>query len=356
VHDLVVLPVGPLAVLHRFDGGRATPLCELGPWCEESTAWKTTLHRVSASGRRVASLFANRLVTRELLEGAVAIIDERPAPEGRIHDLRFHGERLFVAGWFELEGARTAVLEALASECTYVPLPMPEQAAWKHVDVLVSADDRLIAVDDLVRPRWLYDWSFSPPPTLGTVAELVLESPNAWVVAAARVGRHLCVLEHSAHEGGRNWAIGIFDSADLALRRGYLTVRDELGSGSKPHARTEFVCVRGNLLPANSIASDGTRLWVAAERHGIGVVDLSTLAHAGPIDESMSWSARYRTLDRRRLPSFRYHAPPPRRYVVDVATVPAHAGCFALLADSDEGLPSEFAWYSAELGLAEKLE
>ena len=139
---------------------------------------------------------------------------------------RFHGERLFLAGWFEVDGVATAAIEALASHHAYAALPMPAAAAWKHVDVLVSADDRLIAVDDLVRPRWLYDWSFAPSPTLGTVAELVLESPNARVVAATRVGRHLCVLEHSVHQGGWNWAIGIFDTADLALRREYLTVHD----------------------------------------------------------------------------------------------------------------------------------
>jgi hypothetical protein len=323
--SLVALPVGAAAVLHRAHLGEVEPLAELGPW-------QGAIHRISESGTRVASLIGEQLVEREVDGDSLVNARERKAPKGRRFDLAYHGERLFLAGLFEHGPREVPLLEALPNGDDYEALPVPEDADWKWVDALVPYGERLIAVDDLIWPRFLYDYVFEPMPTVRRVAELVTVLP-AWRVASAAIcGGWLCVLERDSRNGEASSRIGLYDPEDLVIRREYAA----LIGGRRRDSRSN-----GALRPAFTVAGDADHLWVASGRHGIGAARLRGSRPVSPLTERADV---FSTLARRAVPSLAYRHATSGLPVVDLATVPGQLGCFALLSESDASPPTSFEW------------
>jgi hypothetical protein len=193
-------------------------------------------------------------------------------PEGyQAECLLFHRQVLFVGG-----NCGTEVIGAFdfaAPEPRWVPLAVPEQLRQhgKRIDDLLLDGDWLIAVDNVVFPKYLIRYSVSDPrePMLTDAREIVAHGTYEHIQSGAIGTDWLVLLSTSFGMRGGYSYLSLLGRADLS----------EYGCLHAP-ARDDFTRQYSGTDPAtartwNGVAFLGNVLLVAAGHDGVGVLDLA---------------------------------------------------------------------------------
>jgi hypothetical protein len=199
-----------------------------------------------------------------------------PLPEGaRPRALVFHRGVLYVGG-----GAGREILglfDLTEASPRWVPLDVPAEVLkyGKRVDDLVMDGDRLIAVDNVILPRWLlvYDAAAPRRPRLVRQQELAAHGTYEHVFAASLGPHLLALLSGSVGEGGQGQHVGLLDRH---------TLQECVALGVHHRWRD-----RGTEAEAPSwydVAWSGNVLLLAAGRHGLGILPVSEPAQAANPD------------------------------------------------------------------------
>ena len=124
----------------------------------------------------------------------------------------------------------------------------------KNIDELIIDDKRLIAVDNLVFPKWIltYDISVPEKPYMMDTIEIPAHGPYEKILDAALGNNWLALLSHTVGRNGSFMHLGIYDKVSLIEYYSFPTE-----------------------LPWRSITFLNDKLLIASGGKGIGVLDLS---------------------------------------------------------------------------------
>jgi hypothetical protein len=154
-------------------------------------------------------------------------------------------------------------------------LPIPEHVTTfgKGIDGFAVHEGMLIAVDDIVLPRYLIRYDVRDPraPVLVEARHLPHHSSAERIRAVASDGGAMVLLSSSANRGRMSQHVALYDLASLEERAVLHT--EQRGSWRRAGARP---------IDFTSVALTGDTLWIAARADGIGVLDVQEWrAHRG---------------------------------------------------------------------------
>ena len=154
---------------------------------------------VDARGKGVSVL---RRVEGELRREAVF-----EAPRGmRVHALAARGDALYLGGHVQRGGHRESLWVRDLRSGTLTPVPLPEETyPGKAIDALLVDGDRLIAVDDIVYPKWHFVYHIGDPlaPRVKGSVELPGHYSYEQVLSAALCGDAVATLSAGVGRVGR---------------------------------------------------------------------------------------------------------------------------------------------------------
>ena len=198
-------------------------------------------------------------------EGGFALL---AMPEGYAAGcLLFHRQVLFVGGncGKEILGS----FDFAAPEPKWTPLDVPEQFQryGKRIDDLLLDGDWLIAVDDIVSPKYLLRYDVADPraPVLRNVREIPYHSSYETIHSAALGTDWIALFSSTMNHGWHGIHIAFLDRK-LLQEYGAITATVS-GSyrGDEPKRAWRHVAFHGNTL------------LVAAGADGVGILDLNSL-------------------------------------------------------------------------------
>lgn len=183
--------------------------------------------------------------------------------------LRFHRQVLFVGGNCGQEVLGT--FDFAAPEPRWAPLAVPPQFRQhgKRIDDLLLDGDRLIAVDDIVFPKYLLRYDVSDPrnPWLIDVADLPYHSSYERIHSAALGLDWVALFSTTANHGWRGIHIALLGRTELQERAVLSATTNPPFGGTDDVERRDW---RG-------VAFHGNTLLVAAGRDGVGVLNLDQM-------------------------------------------------------------------------------
>jgi hypothetical protein len=201
----------------------------------------------------------------------------------RVQALAFHRQVLYVGGhatcWVTRDGGFFqgkeifGLFDLRTDAPPWTPVPLPEevqgQGADKSIDEFLFDGDRLIAVDDIVWPKWLllYDVRVPEAPALEAVHRIPNHGVYETIHSGALGRRWLALLSSSGPDIHRVPSVSLLD------RRTFF----EYGSFPGVERPEEVWRTEAPVRTWHSIALRGDRLLIAAGADGIGALDLSSL-------------------------------------------------------------------------------
>ncbi len=284
--DVVAVPLDPYwEIVRVHEGGDLEPLTAL-PVAREAEV------RRDDDGRWWALDHDARVIEGFALDGdGVRSLGRWPLPDLLTpKDVAARGDRLFVSGswdWmrsdFAREGPCVHVTSAIAPgapwtalECGY---PERHYALEKAIDALVVDGNRLVAIDDVVLPKYLYTYDLAGEGVpVWTYAAVFKTGLNEEVVpGAAKGSRWIAVATRSVR-------MESFARSVLLLARETLDLCANLGEG-KGWPRRDPDSGRQRSLKEmqadfewRSIAFVGDVLGVADDVRGLGLIDVRDLS------------------------------------------------------------------------------
>jgi hypothetical protein len=203
--------------------------------------------------------------------GAIRLHGETPAAEGvhlpgghSIHAVALRDEVIYVGssgsteilGLIDLRGSR---------RWTSVEVPSRFRYRGKGVDGIALRGNRLVAVDDIVIPRYLFVYDISEPraPRFVEACEFPWGLTGESVVSVASDGPWMAVLSHYANHGFAGSHIALVSLETLRWSASLVVERPS----SLRH-------IGGHPRELSAVALSGTRLLLAAAADGIGSVDV----------------------------------------------------------------------------------
>ncbi|MCF8035264.1 MAG: hypothetical protein K9K62_00185 [Desulfobacteraceae bacterium] len=171
-----------------------------------------------------------------------------------------------VLGFFDLNDSRPQ----------FNPVEVPDKVKDKAFDELVIDGDILLAIDDLIMPKWLvvYDLSDPAKPATSGVFEL-MEGINASVDRAVAGPDHLALLCKGFHQAGAYQSVQIYDKNDAFRPLDEI----ELWQGSLDNLKG----------PDIEISFDNSRLLIAGYKSGVGVLECARRAAKELQKPKMLW-------------------------------------------------------------------
>lgn len=303
----VLLPAGGALVIHVFNGGRPEPIAPVpgdDVRCARLSDDGVHLGVLDQGGRRAAVFRVTRTGVEPL--GAPAPLE--PGREASV--IAMKGPVLYAA----TPGPRARIHVLGEGRWTVVALPVECCGEGKSVDELLIDGDRLIAVDDVVLPKYFVRFAISAEGALLAPELSEIPAHTAWerIRAAALGERWVALLSGGTTRAGRTDHLALYDRATLSERANLSQALDR--GGAERWTGVAF--------------ADEERLYLGCGRAGLGALNLRGLdpqalpalsprGLAGPADGALP---RIEVID--------LGAP-----VVGLVTVPGSTGCFALLSD-----------------------
>lgn len=211
--------------------------------------------------------------------------------------LLFHRQVLFVGGdcGKEVIGA----FDFAAPQPKWVPLEVPEQFRrhGKRIDDFLRDGDRLIAIDDVIFPKYLLRYDITDPrsPRLIDVGRLLPHSGNETIHCGAIGKSWIAILSHSFTKGGGSYFIALLDRTNLGEYSRLYAPSDD--SFTQKYSRTAPKDMRTWL----DIAFHDDALLIAAGKYGIGVLDLGPIPRPNSplsVTDRLEWRSRTPAHDR----------------------------------------------------------
>ncbi len=262
--SLLVLPRGHAATLCTVEGERIVEIAPLdcsplAAWAVSDRGWVACL----ASEGRTVSLARVDDAGKVLSRPDLALSDGQQAA-----CIAFRGEVLYVGGTCGKEAA--GLFDLARERPTWTPLELPENLRkdGKRIDALLVDGDRLVAVDDLLFPKWLLAYDAADPrsPRLAEVVRLPVHGTYEHIVAATLGTNWLAVFSTTIGMFGEGRHVGLLD------RR---TLRPHGGVSWSSRSWTPQGTVQTTEPPWEGIAFQGDVLYIACGEDGLGVLDLS---------------------------------------------------------------------------------
>jgi hypothetical protein len=261
-----VLPLDLRASLFHWNG-HALRRCDSAsiprdaPWCADVESDVLCY----ADGNK---LFAVRGALRDvaqttlLFEGASAF---------RFHALALKDGVLFAGGQCEMEVVGAIDLQATVPAWRRLDLPAELRHPGKSVDSFVLDGDRLLALDDILLPKWwfVYDVSDARRPAFMAAPPLAVHSTYETYHHATLAHRHVVTVSTSINHGLTRVHLAFFNRADLA----------HLGAVTAVGGR---VATRGRRAPDGArdfvhVDALDERVVLSADREGCAMFDLRAL-------------------------------------------------------------------------------
>jgi len=212
----------------------------------------------------------------------------------------------------------------LGSPWRQLARPIHEVCPGKAVDALGFRGEDLIAVDDVVSPRWFFVYRRIPGgvPMLHGMPRM-MDGFNASTAAVAFGQQRIAVLSHSDHMLGSHSVVTLYEMATLDPIAAW-------SSGTQPPGETWAADV-----PVRrwcSLGWHGETLLIAGGSAGIGMIDTAAIPHQPAARRPTDLDAD------RELPSPGdvAYRPAGRGRVVEVVPCERFGGCWAVVEDSGE--------------------
>lgn len=221
--------------------------------------------------------------------------------------LLFHRQVLFVGGNCGKEVLGS--FDLASPEPGWVPLEVPAQFRQygKRIDDLLLDGDRLIAVDDIVSPKYLLRYDVSEPraPRLLDVREIPWHSSYETIHSGAVGADWVALHSTSMNHGWQGTHIALLDRVSLSERSSLTGTAKGSYRGSENETPRDW----------RQVAFHGNVLLVAAGTDGVGVLDLDAVGGTVPVDWDTthgSWGAptEVREFGGRCLAALRHHPLP----------------------------------------------
>jgi len=143
----------------------------------------------------------------------------------------------------------------------WISLNVPDEIKkrGKHIDELIIDDHRLIAVDNVVFPKWIltYDISVPEKPCMMDKIEISAHGTYENILDAALGNNWLALLSRTVGRNGSFMHLGLYDKAGLSEYYSFPTK-----------------------MPWRSITFLNDKLLIASGNKGIGILDLSGMKKA----------------------------------------------------------------------------
>jgi hypothetical protein len=262
--DLVVLPHDGMAWLHRLDGEAApeTLVC-LGaraPYCCAPVA-DSVLLICNQEGKRISgwrlldsapwveSLFSPLNLPHRCLAHAV---------------LAYQGH-LYVGGSQDHGSALWTMPLVHGTQLRTVDLPESQRVRDKSIDGFGLHAGRLMAVDDMVLPKYnlVFDLTDAGNPVLVATLDLPPHTTYERVVDCLQIPAGIALLSHCINYGNDSWHLSVIDAG----------TGEELGNLALPQEQ---------LGDSPRLGNHGDRLFVACGAHGMMGIGIE------PFDEASS--------------------------------------------------------------------
>ena len=256
-----VLPDGPRLVLMRWTGTGLAPSGRLGlPPSDRPTA--TNDRWVVAVPPKGRSVHCWRIHTGGPVDHRVLPLPDRT----EVHAVALVGDTLYVGG---ARGDETLCCWDLSeSEPARRPIALPDniRAPGKAIDGLLHDADRLIAVDDIVFPKWnlVYDIQTPTAPILQSMHRIPGHGSYEQIVSAALGDTHVALLSSSVGRSGSYRHIALLDRSSLR-ECGAITVGRSLHQDVRQ-------------LDWRALSFSGSRLLIAAGTDGLLSLDLAAVS------------------------------------------------------------------------------
>ena len=209
--------------LFRADGETLKPLSKVGrdafldpsgyvSWITDIFENNEVVHSYSGYG---ASVEVHKLGPRD----ALTLFRKFTFPKGQfVKTTAQSGNVLFVTGIF---GKRKfGFVDLRVPVPKFTPLELPEKVKGKTYDDLIVDGETLLAVDDVILPKWLviYDISAPAEPKPIKIDEL-MTGINLGVRKGAIGPNHLALFCWSVSRGGSTQSVQIYDRSEGLLKR-----------------------------------------------------------------------------------------------------------------------------------------
>jgi hypothetical protein len=218
--------------------------------------------RVLALDPRGKGIVVHRWVGGELRREAVF-----QAPRGmRVHALAARGDALYLGGHVRRGGRESLWVRDLRTGAQ-APVPLPEETyPGKAIDALLVDGDRLIAVDDIVFPKWYFVYDIGDPlrPRAGRSIRLPGHYSYERVLSSALCGDAVATLSSGVGRAGR-WTGLSLCTRETLDEAACITLEEPAGRFDEPDPG-------GGRMTA-VVAGTGAFLLPAGSR-GVAVVDV----------------------------------------------------------------------------------
>src|SRR5262249_23620777 len=191
-------------------------------------------------------------------------------PEGyKVSALAFRGSVLYAGGSCGREVLGLFDFSEPAPAWAALPGPEQFQQHGKSIDDLLVDGDRLIAVDNIVVPKWLllYDVSDPSRPALGGVRGLPWHTTYEHIHTGALGADWMALLSSGVNHGTQSRHIEFYDRRGLEPFGGVTVSSSAWGRPDEQEDESGF-------REWQDLAWVGNVLLVASGRHGVGVLDL----------------------------------------------------------------------------------
>jgi hypothetical protein len=240
-------------------------------------------------------------------------------PGCRVHTIAFYRSVLFVGGSGDHPGrsepvAMLGLFDFREDPPAWKRITVPEEVLWHEntIDDLLFDSDRLIAVDDIVYPKWLlvYDVSTPQAPGLVSVCPLPSHAVHERIASGSLGANWLALLSFDGRLDGYP-VVSLLDRRTLQEYGFFVGIK---GPGLQP-------------LPWQSVTLRDDLLLIAAGENGIGVLELPGLPWpAEPLPVGYSDDPGVRAQERAFLEAcarqLRYYDPLPNHAVHRLFLVP----------------------------------
>ena len=178
-------------------------------------------------------------------------------------------------------GEMAGYMDLTLEEPKWHPLPLPiEMQAGKSIDDVLVYEDKLILVDNIMYPKYLFEYDITDP--LNPVASKTINLPNNGTYEHIHRGSNnnewMALLSGGVGRGGSRQYISVFNLPNyeqfLTISLDTSTDEDFFNSGSFSTLEEEFEKAR-NKVNLHDFAISGNKLYVACGLHGVAVFQLT---------------------------------------------------------------------------------
>jgi hypothetical protein len=261
-----VLPLDRRASLFHWNG-HALRHCDAvsiprdAPWCADVESDLLCY----AEGNK---LFAVRGALRDIAHTTLLF---EGASEFRFHAVAFKDGVLFAGGQCEMEVVGAIDLQAPVPAWRRLDLAAELRHRGKAVDSFVLDGDRLLALDDILLPKWwfVYDVSDARRPAFVAAPPLAVHSTYETYHHAALAHRHVVTVSTSINHGLTRVHLAFFNRADLAHLGAVTAVGGRVATRGRPEVAGARDFVHVDALDE--------RVVLSADREGCAMLDLRAL-------------------------------------------------------------------------------